>query len=57
MVHDRDLFSFPIELRALVQSTSTLKTFYHNFGPSFRRINDHFRPLIPAFLFDIILGR
>jgi hypothetical protein len=69
MVHDHDMFSFPIELRTL---QSTLKTFYQHakpiveislkealdFGPSFRRINDHFRPLIPAFLFDIlILGR
>jgi hypothetical protein len=70
MVHDRDLFSFPVKLRAL-QSTATLKYFYQHakpivevsleealdFGPSFRRINDHFRPLIPVFLFDIILGR
>jgi hypothetical protein len=70
MVQDRDLFSFPIELRAL-QSTSTLKAFYQHakpivqvsleqaldFGPSFRRIDEHFRTLIPAFLFDIILGR
>jgi hypothetical protein len=68
MVRDRDIFSFPVELRAF-QSTATLKCFYQyakpivevslkearNFGPSFHRINDHFRPLIPAFLFDIIL--
>jgi hypothetical protein len=70
MVHDRDLFTFPLDFRAL-QSTATLKAFYShakpivetsikdalNFGPAFRRINDHFRPIIPAYLFDIILGR
>jgi hypothetical protein len=70
MEHDQDIFSFPLDFRAL-QSTSTLKTFYRNakpiveisfkealnFGPSFQRINDHFRLLIPVILFEIILYR
>jgi hypothetical protein len=69
MVHDRELFTFPLDIRAL-QSTATLKAFYShakpivetsiknalNFGPAFRHINDHFRPIIPAHLFDIIPG-
>jgi hypothetical protein len=70
MVHDRDLFTFSLDFRAL-QSMATLKAFHShgkpsvktsikdalNFGPVFRRTNDHFRPVIPAYLFDIILGR
>jgi hypothetical protein len=70
MVHDRYLFTFPLDFRAL-QSTATLKAFYRhakpivetsiknalNFGPAFRHINDHFPPVIPAYLFNILLGR
>jgi hypothetical protein len=71
MVHDRDLFAFPMEVRALQFTAITSKALYShakpivetsikealNFGPAFWRISNHFRPLIPAALFDIILGR
>jgi hypothetical protein len=66
-VRSRDIFAFPMEVRAL-QSSSTLQGFYSrakpivetsikealNIGPPFRRINDHFRPLIPVVLFDML---
>jgi hypothetical protein len=70
MPHDRDIFAFPPELQKL-QSTSTLKAFYQHAKPivetslkeaamqppDFRPIDEHFRPIIPAALFDVILGR
>jgi hypothetical protein len=70
MTHDRDIFAFPQELRKL-QSTSMLTAFYQHAKPivetslkeaaqqlpDFRPINDYFRPLIPAALFDVTLGR
>jgi hypothetical protein len=70
MTHDRDIFAFPRELRNL-QSTSMITTFYQHEKtivetslkeaaqqpPDFRPIDDYFRPIIPAALFDVILGR
>jgi hypothetical protein len=69
MQHDRLIFDFPFECRKL-QSTAILKAFYTHakpivelsikqalqFGPQFQPITTYFRPLIPAHLFDIILG-
>jgi hypothetical protein len=70
MAHDRDVFAVSMEFRRL-QSTAALVAFYQHakpipeqsmedapkLGRNFRHINDYFRPVIPAALFDIILGR
>jgi hypothetical protein len=73
LAHDKDILSIPFETRKL-QSTHTLRAYYtfakpiveksireaHDFGMTFRRINDYFRPdqppEIPLEIFEIILG-
>jgi hypothetical protein len=68
MSHDCAIFDYPLESRKL-QSTSTLLVFFKHaklivdtspeeastFGALFQTIDQHFRPLIPQALFDIIL--
>jgi hypothetical protein len=70
LIHDREIFAFPQELRKL-QSTWILTAFYWQakpivetslkqaaaLPPDFRPIDTYFRLLIPAALFDVILGR
>jgi hypothetical protein len=70
MLHGGDIFAFPQDLCKL-QSTSMLTAFYRHAKPTmetslkqatqqppyYRPIDDHFRPLIPAALFDVIIGR
>jgi hypothetical protein len=67
MSHDRDIFAFPFESRKL-QSTSTLLAFYQHakpivaqslknaatLGAQFRTIDQHFRPLIPLAILNLL---
>jgi hypothetical protein len=70
LAQDRDIFDIPLEARQS-HSTGTLNAWYtyakplvdysvkqaQDFGPGFRPITDYFPAVIPAELFDIILGR
>jgi hypothetical protein len=73
MQHDREILAYPMEGRRLQSTTTLNTFYRHakpiveksiedakTLGQNFRRINEHLQPirhLIPAALFDVILGR